>query len=420
MTDLRVVVVGGGLAGLSCARQLHAAGVGVELLEAADDIGGRVRTDQVDGFLLDRGFQVLLTAYPECRRQLDYGELDLHFFTPGARVWYRGRFHTVVDPWRRPVAGLLGAFTPIGTLSDKLRLARRRRRLLASELDEVFSWPEVTTLAALQKEGFSPAMVERFFRPFLGGIFLERDLETSSRMFDFVFKMFASGSAALPAAGMQAIPKQLADQLPRESIRTGAKVVDVKRGEVKLESGESVQGDAVVLSTAARVSEAPVPELFPTSWCSATCFYYSAVEPPFDQPILMLNGDSRGPVNNLCVPSQVAPGYAPPDRALISATVVDSDIGGRGSEYQLEKSVREQLRSWFGSSIEEWELIEIYRIPRALPRQAPPALETVERPVRVSERLYVCGDHRDNASIQGAMVSGRRAAETLLADLDPT
>ncbi|MEJ2086826.1 MAG: NAD(P)/FAD-dependent oxidoreductase [Acidobacteriota bacterium] len=416
MTDLNVVVVGGGLAGLSCARHLHAAGVEVILLEAEAEIGGRVRTDRVDGFLLDHGFQVLLTAYPECQRQLDYDDLDLQNFAPGARVRYGGRFHTVADPWRHPVAGLLGAFTPIGSLSDKLRVARLRQRLLASDLEEVFSRPEVTTLAALEREGFSPAMVERFFRPFLAGIFLERDLATSSRMFEFVFKMFSSGSAALPAQGMQAIPKQLARSLPEAVIRTGAKVVGLERGRVKLESGESVEADAVVLATASSDSATLAGELTPISWCSTTCLYYAVAQCPFDQPMLMLNGEVRGPINNLCVPSRVARGYAPPNRDLVSVSVVGTSADGSETEAELENSVRKQLREWFGSSVDAWELLRIYRIPRALPRQSPPALEPAERPVRIADRLYACGDHRDNASIQGAMISGRRAAEALLAD----
>jgi len=417
MTELNIVVVGGGLAGLSCARHLHATGVAVTLLEAEAEIGGRVRTDRVDGFLLDRGFQVLLTAYPECRHLLDYPELDLHEFTPGARILYGGRFHTVADPWRDPMAGLRGVFSPIGSLSDKVRVGRLRRKLLDSDLEEIFSKPEVTTSAALEREGFSPAMVERFFRPFLGGIFLESDLETSSRMFEFVFKMFSCGAAALPAEGMQAIPRQLASQLPEAAIRTGTRVVGVHGGEVKLESGESIQADAVVLATPSPLGETLAPEAAPTSWCSTTCLYYSVSDPPFDRPMLMLNGEGRGPVNNLCVPSRVTPSYAPADRDLVSVSVVGSRADGSETETELENSVREQLREWFGSSVDAWELLRIYRIPRALPRQAPPALEPAERSVRIAERLYVCGDHRDNASIQGAMVSGRRAAAALLTDL---
>ena len=416
MSNQRVIVIGAGLAGLVCARWLNAAGLEVRLLEADDDVGGRVRTDEIDGFLLDRGFQVLLTAYPECRRELDYGSLDLQSFFPGAAVRFSERFHVVADPFRRPLAGAMGAFSPIGSLVDKLRVARLRGRVLATDLAEILARAERSTLDALQSEGFSPAMIERFFRPFLGGIFLERELETSSRMFEFVFKMFSSGDTALPAAGMQAIPRQLAADLPAESVRTGARVSDLGDRRVRLESGDWLEGDAVVLASAAPIGGREASERRDLAWRSTTCLYYSAAEPPLERPILALDGDGRGPVNNLCVPSQVAGSYAPAGRALVSATVVGS-TEGVVTDLELDRGVRRQLADWFGPVVHDWELIRTYRIERALPAQPPSWLEPPRRPVRRSDGLYVCGDHLDNASIQGAMVSGRRAAEAILADL---
>ena len=416
VTDRRVLVIGAGLAGLCCARSLHAAGVDVHVLEAEDDIGGRVRTDEVDGFLLDRGFQVLLAAYPECRRRLDYQALDLHSFVPGALVRVDGRFHAVVDPFRRPIAGARGAFSPIGSLADKLRVARLRRRLMTTDLETIFQQPERSTLEALESEGFSASMIERFFRPFLGGIFLDRDLETSSRMFEFVFKMFSSGATVLPAAGMQAIPRQLAAALPAGAVSTGTRVDEVRDRQVRLESGEWLEFDAVVVATAGRLGGKADFRQRDIAWRSTTCLYYSAAEPPVSRPILVLDGDSGGPVNNLCVPSQVAPSYAPEGRSLVSATVVGS-VEDVGTDLELDGAVRRQLRGWFGSVVEEWSLLEVYNIRHALPAQPPSWLEPPERPVRSGGRLYVCGDHRDNASIQGAMISGRRAAEAVLTDL---
>ncbi len=416
MGQPRVLIVGGGLAGLSCARQLSTAGIAVRLFETSDEVGGRVRTDRVDGFLLDRGFQVLLAAYPECRRELDYAALDLQPFFPGALVRYAGRFHSVADPFRQPIAGLRSALTPIGTLFDKLRVARLRGRLLSTDLETIFSRAETTTLQALAAEGFSSAMIERFFRPFLGGIFLERDLTTSSRMFEFVFKMFSSDSTVLPAEGMQAIPRQLADGLPPGTISTGIRVEEVDAPRLRLESGEWIEGDAVVVATARLAAGQPTVSPDPIRWCATTCLYYSAPEPPIDSPILVLDGDGQGPVNNLCVPSRVAPSYAPADRALVSATVIGSPTSETVSN-SLDATVRAQLEEWFGPVVEDWELLRIYQIPQALPMQPPSWLEPPERPVHVGQRLYVCGDDRDNASIQGAMVSGRRAAESVLEDL---
>ena len=417
MSAPRVIVVGAGLAGLACARRLRDAGAAAVVLEAADEVGGRVRTDEVDGFRLDRGFQVLLTAYPECRRQLDYPALDLKAFFPGALVRLGGRFHTVADPWRAPLAGLRAALAPIGSLADKLRVARLRRRLLNTDLEALFERPERTTLDALRREGFSRQMIERFFRPFLGGIFLERELATSSRMFEFVYKMFSAGDTALPAAGMQAIPRQLAAGLPRGVVRTGCRVAEVVAPRARLESGERIEGDAVVLAGAFPELPGRPQAPTPAAWCATTCLYFAAPELPVDRPILVLDGDGEGPVNNLCVPSRVAPSYAPAGRALVSASVVHGSAGDDLPGDELEAAARRQLSGWFGPVVADWDLLRAYRIRRALPSQTPPWLEPARRPVRLADRLYACGDHRDNASIQGAMVSGRRAAEAVLADL---
>ena len=167
-----VIVVGGGLAGLCCALRLHQEGIRFLLIEASDGVGGRMRTDRAEGFLLDRGFQVLLTAYPEAQRVLDYKALDLHYFYPGAMVRFGGKFHKVADPWRHPLEALRGAVSPVGTFGDKMKVGRLRRKTLEGPVEGLFSRPETTTLKALQDLGFSEKMIDRFFRPFLGGVFL--------------------------------------------------------------------------------------------------------------------------------------------------------------------------------------------------------------------------------------------------------
>ena len=196
-----VVIVGAGMAGLACAVELSAAGIDFILLEASDDVGGRVRSDRVEGFILDRGFQVLLTSYPEARRLLDYEALDLRPFQPGALVRLDGSFSRLGDPWRRPSDLFRTLTAPVGTLKDKLILARLRSRLVDDDLERIWDRPARTTWSALEAEGFSPRIIRRFFQPFLGGVFLESELRTSSRMFEFVFRMFSTGLATLPARG---------------------------------------------------------------------------------------------------------------------------------------------------------------------------------------------------------------------------
>ena len=223
MPDGRVVVVGAGLAGLTCARHLTRAGCEVTLLEASDDVGGRVRTDRVDGFLLDRGFQVLLTAYPEARAQLDYDRLDLRPFHAGALVRKGDAFFRLSDPRRHPADALQTLTSRITTVRDKAHLLKLLAKLRLRAPDELFDAPEQPTRALLEDE-FSGPMVESFLRPFLAGIFLEPDLDTSSRMFEFVFKMFAAGRAAVPSSGMQAIPRQLSEELRPGSILSGTEL----------------------------------------------------------------------------------------------------------------------------------------------------------------------------------------------------
>jgi phytoene dehydrogenase-like protein len=406
-----VVIVGAGLAGLCCARRLHHEGVRFVILESSDGVGGRIRTDVVDGFRLDRGFQVFLTSYPESRAVLDYDSLRLRAFQPGARVRYNGRFHTLADPWRRPSAGLRSVLSPVGSFADKLRVARLRARCLRGTVDDQFRRPETTTLEALRTEGFSESMIGRFFRPFLGGIFLESELETSSRMFRFVFRMFSTGDATLPTEGMEAIPRQLAAGLPPGAIRFGAKAAGVRPGRVELGSGEQIEARAVVVATDGAAAGALLGDA-PLEYRGVTCLYFAAPRPPVAEPDLVLNGEGRGPVNNLCVPTAVAPSYGPGGESLVSASV----LGLSPDEQALRAEVRDQLAEWFGPPAREWRHLRTYRVPDALPRQAPPALAEPERPVRRQPGVYVCGDHRDNASINGAMVSGRRAAEALLRD----
>jgi len=269
-------------------------------------------------------------------------------------------------------------------------------------------------LQQLQDLGFSAAMIDRFFRPFLGGIFLEADLQTSSRMFEFVFRMFALGDACLPDRGMEAIPQQLAAGLPAGKIQLGTRVIEVQGGSLRLESRETLQTRAIVVAVEGPTAAELLGQAKPPSGQGVTCLYFAAEQPPVQEPVLVLNGEGQGPVNNFCVPSMVAPSYAPPGQHLVSATVLgipERDDAG------LQADVLQQMAGWFGPVVKSWRHLRTYRIPYALPRQVPPALSPPEREVRRQPSVFVCGDHCDNASIQGAMVSGGRAAEAVLRDL---
>jgi phytoene dehydrogenase-like protein len=405
------LVIGAGLAGLTCALELEKRGQTVLVLEASDEVGGRVRTDDCEGFLLDRGFQVLLTAYPEARKLLDYGALDLRPFYPGSLVRVSGRFERVADPFRQPLDALSTLRSRVGTLRDKLRILSLRRRVRSGTLEDLFSRPETATIDALRRAGFSTSMIERFFRPFLSGIFFDTRLETTSRMFEFVFRMFSSGDTALPGKGMGEIPRQLASRLGRDTVRTGARVTSISGHSVTLETGESLAADGIVIATEGPEASRLLPDLATPASRATVTVYFAVEHPPLEESVLVLDGEGTGPVTTLCLPSRVSPSYAPPGADLVSASIVGAP---EMDDERLVESVREQLQGWWGPEVGRWRHLRTYRISHALPALLPSSEPGTALEVRPG--LFVCGDHRENPSLQGAMVSGRRAARAVLGE----
>jgi phytoene dehydrogenase-like protein len=409
-----VCIVGAGLAGLACARALSFRGVRCVVLEASDGVGGRVRTDAVDGFLLDRGFQVALTAYPELHHQLDVPKLRLQRFEPGALVRVGGRFHRLADPLRRPSHLLSTLFAPIGTPLDRWRLLRLLadvRRGAPADLLRRPAPPGVdrSTLEELDARGFSDGMIDEFFVPLFAGIQLDPRLEVSSRRFAVILRMLAGGDAAVPAHGMGAIPAQLAADLPDGVVRTGARVVALAGTTAEVEDGTKVSARALVVATEGPVAAELLGIADPGSRPVA-CVYFGADHAPRPEPVVMLDADRSGPACDVAIMSNVAPSYAPSGRALIAAEVV-AGIGRDG----LEADVRAQLRGWFGAEVDGWEHLRTYRIAHGQPDQRPGF--SARRPVRLGEGRFVCGDHRDTAAIQGALFSGKRTAAAVLAEL---
>ncbi len=407
--DDEVIVIGAGLAGLAAARELTSAGIGVVVLEASDGVGGRVRTDEVDGLRLDRGFQVHNTAYPEAARVLDKSALDLRPFLAGAVVQRHGRRYVVADPRRHPRHVLDTVRAPIGSWSDKARLAALSASDAVRPVAQLTAAPERTTADALQSAGLSPEIIDTFLRPFLSGVFLERELATSSRFFHLVWRSFARGVLAVPAAGMGAIPEHLAARLPAGTVRLGAPVADISPGHVVLGTGQRLACRATIVATDAATAGRLVPGLDTPPMHGCTTYYHLADRSPCALPAILLDGDDGGPVTNTVVISNVARSYASDNRVLVSSTVVGQEPAG-------EIDVLAHLGRIYGVATAGWERVATYPIPEALPAQPPP-MGSLRRRVRLDDGLYVCGDHRDTASIQGALVSGRRAARALLADL---
>ncbi len=416
--DVDVVIVGAGLAGLAAATELQGHGLSVAVLEGSDGIGGRVRTDVVDGFLLDRGFQVMLSAYAEARRLLDYDALDLRSFEPGALVRIDGRMATVSDPFRRPLQTVATARAPIGTLADKARIAKLKFDISRTSVEEIWQKPESTTLDHLRKLGFSDLIIDRFLRPLFSGISLDSKLDGSSRMFDYVFRMLGEGDNVVPANGMGRIPLQLAAKLPKETVRLHTKVDSIADGVVALNGGERLSARAVIVATdgpaaSALLSTAGITLAVPGSQ-PVSCVYFSAANSPVDSATIVLNGSgsSNGPVTNVAVMSKVSAAYAPPGRHLVAVSVLGTPTT---SDDMLAASIRKQMVSWFGSTVNDWDHLRTYHIAHAQPSQR--TLTPHERPVTLGSGVFVAGDHRDQASIQGALRSGTRTASAVLAEL---
>lgn len=412
---MSVIVVGGGLSGLAAARRLQSFGMPATVLEASDAVGGRMRTDIIDGYRLDRGFQLYNPAYPEGQRVLDHDALDLRPFVAGARVVLRpkGRRHVarLADPRREPswaVPSLLARIgSPVSTARFVGYAASRAVRSPASLRAE----PDVTAEEALRRAGADRTLMERLLRPFLAGVFLESDLTTSRRFLDLVLRSFVKGTPSIPALGMQRIPEQLAAGL---DVRLETPVASVTSRGVVLADGTTLDADAVIVAADPTTAQRLVPGLRAPAPRSVTTWYYRPDGDPSrlaeGDAVLTLDGARRGPVINTVVLTHAAPEYAPPGSALVSA----SALGVRESSAH-ESAVRDHLGWLYGVPTSRWELIATYPIPYALP--AMPVPLDLRRPVRTPSGAYVAGDHRDTSSIQGALVSGRRAADAVLEDL---
>jgi phytoene dehydrogenase-like protein len=404
-----VLVVGAGLSGLACAGLLQRAGVDVHLVDAADAVGGRVRTDEVDGFLLDRGFQVLLTAYEEVQAQIDLARLDVRAFRPGSMVWNGEALQTMGDPFRDPASALASMSARVGSLGDKMKVASLRRSLLSGSAEACFEGPERSTQEELEALGFSADFIDTFFRPFLGGVFLERGLETSASLFRYYFRCFAAGDVVVPAHGMQRLPELMAGPLGGR-ITLGARVTEVRVGSVVLDDGTTVDAREVIVATdgamAAKLLDGATPDFKAT-----VTSYFAAPQAPVDEPMLVLDGEGTGPVNHVAVMSNVSPDYAPAGMHLVSASGVDA---AAEDPEGFVAAAPAQLRRWFGASVDRWEHLRTYRIADALPRHPAGSLGG-RSGGRRAEGLVVAGDYMEFGAIQGALLSGRRAAEAVLA-----
>ena len=399
------VVVGAGLAGLTAAKVLSQSGREVLLLEKSDGVGGRVRTDQYKDFLLDRGFQVLLTAYPELPKHLNLSLLRLHSFESGATIFSDGHFSKVGDPFRNVSSIMSTAFTKTIGMQDKIKLLKLRNSLIGRKKIYFQQKDDKRILETFEELGFTSKAINSFFKPLVGGIQLDPSLSGSTRLCFLVLKMLFIGDAAIPSRGMGALSEQLSKQINESSIRLTSTVDKVEGKKVILESGESFLPSNLIIATEGPATAKLLGQESPLSR-SVSCIYFSAPQAPSSSKAILLNGEKNGPALNVAIMSNISPSYSKNGKALI-AVAIPNTIKPDSME-----NVLIQMRKWFGDSVDSWEHIKTYSIEHGQPDLRPG--DPFRKSIKNSEGVYICGDHRDTPSIQGALVSGRRAAEICL------
>lgn len=415
MDHQKIYIIGAGISGLIAAYELERAGYSPEILEASDGVGGRVRTDMENGFRLDRGFQVLLTAYPEAKRYLDYEKLNLKMFDPGAMVFKPGDFFAIHDPLRNPMRLFGMAFSKVGTFKDKLKILSLTNSLKKKTEEEIFAEPSIPTIDFLRNYGFSETILDNFFKPFFKGIFLENALQTSSRMFNFVFKMFSIGYAAIPEKGMQEIPNQLKSKLQKTVFHFISPVERVEGNTILLEDGRKIQADKVIIASR---PDKVLPQLAGQvkEYRKVINLYFSLEKSFIAQPMIGLVPDTKYLINNFVFMTDVSKSYSSTGKALLSVTVTQDSK----ADDLLIKMVALELEALTGIKANFFQHIKTYEILDALPQVDDMQYTISPTNTKVQDHVYLAGDYLLNGSINAAMTAGRKAAEAVMLSLQPT
>jgi phytoene dehydrogenase-like protein len=423
---MHILIIGAGVAGLVCARELVRGGAEVTVLEASDGVGGRVRSDHERGYTFDRGFQVLFTAYPAAQRQLDMRALDLRRFDPGALVCLNGRREVLTDPLRDADKGaaLAAALSPLIPLPDKVRTLALALELRGKTIDEVLAGEDESTRAFLERRGFSARAIDGFFRPFFAGIFLEGQLATSAKCFRFDYKMLSDGDTVVPAGGMGAIGEQLAAPLfAHGRIRLGARAVALheESGRVRgarLADGELLSADAVVLATPAPETARLAGLALPMAHNSVTTVYFGGDQPVFAGRKIALNPARDAFVNNAALLSNIAPEYAPPGKHLLAASILG--VPAMGNDELAKRALRDLHRMFDGdrqtqAALAQYQPLRVYRIPYGQFSQPPGIHPSLPDNRTARPGLFLASEITEASSLNAAMISGEKCAQAILA-----
>lgn len=414
MPQQKIYIIGAGISGLVAAYELESAGFSPVIVEASESVGGRVKTDIENGFLLDRGFQVLLTAYPEAKRYLDYEKLNLKMFDPGAMVFKPGDFFAIHDPLRNPMRLFGMAFSKVGTFKDKFKILGLTNSLKKKTEEEIFAEPSIPTIDFLRNYGFSETILDNFFKPFFKGIFLENGLQTSSRMFNFVFKMFSIGYAAIPEKGMQEIPNQLKSKLQKTVFHFNSPVEKVEGTRIIMKDGNILEADKIIIASR---PDKVLPQLTGQvkEYRKVINLYFSLEKSFIVFPMIGLVPDTNFLINNFVFMTDVSKSYSSTGKALLSVTVTQDSK----PDELLVKMVALELEALTGIKASYFEHIKTYEILDALPQVDDMQYSISPTNTKIQDNVYLAGDYLLNGSINAAMTAGRKAAEAVLLSLQP-
>ena len=408
--EYKIHVIGAGVSGLIASKVLEDNGYTPVIIEATDRVGGRVKTDIIEGYQLDHGFQVLLTAYPSAQKYLNFEALELQHFLPGAVIFRNGNPKTIGDPLRNISLLFPTLFSGIGKFSDKLKILKLNSLLKKITLAEIFSKTEKTTLQYLLDFGFSEEIISQFFKPFFSGIFLESELETSSRMFEFVYKMFGEGFATLPKDGIEAIPKQLKANLKHTTFQFNAKVKSVEDGKIILEDGTKLESDFTIIATEASELIANLRKQ-ETEWKSCDTLYFETNARTIPKPLIGLIAESDALINNIFYHTSIS-SKSVGKKELLSVTVVkEHGLSQEALKIRVQKELKHYCR------INSCTLIKHYAIRKALPKLNGLKYEMLPSETRITNRIFLAGDTQLNGSLNAAMISGERAALNVIQTL---
>lgn len=397
--DIKIAIVGAGVSGLIAAINLEKHGYLPTIFEASDRVGGRVKTDYIDGVAYDHGFQVLLTAYPAAKKYLNYDLLDLHYFKPGSVILYKNSKDKIGDPLRD--FGLLFStvFSKIGSLTDKIKILQLRNSIKAKSLDDIFRAPEKTSLQYLKDFGFSDQVIQRFFKPFFSGIFLEDELNTSSRKFEFVYQMFSIGNAAIPSKGIQAIPNQLCAQLKQSKFHFNTPIKEIQNQSLVLQSGKKEDFDYIIVATDAAKFITNLPET--QSWKQVQNLYFEVENQVIDSSFIGLFSDELNSLsNNIHYVRQLSN-----QSHLVSVSVVKKH---QHTDEKLIQKITTELEEIARMNVIEFK--KMFTIQQALPIMPSVSYMLPKSETQLKEHIFLAGDHLANGSLNAAMLNGESAA----------